>query len=564
MGTQRTIFTASTKTPRVARGVVNRAEGRQREADERARPAWLPGTQLGRFHILSRLAAGGMAELWLADEQDGHGGQRKVVLKTMFSAAADSQEQLRMFEGEAIIGLMLDHPNIVRLHDCGRLGQRPFIAMEYIDGLNLRQVKQRFAELGRAFPLALLLDVIMKICHGLHQAHELRDRRGSLNFVHRDVSPENIMVTADGIIKLIDFGAAVSRYSAAPSPKLVGKLRYVAPERLQGGAEDRRADVYSLGVILYECLGGRPPFVGEDHAATAVLIVAGAPPPLRDVAPAVPSQLARITEKAMAARAEDRYPTAAALAADLLPLLEAPGLRPSVRQSRRLLQKAFAPTDSATGTLGQDDQETSSNDAANDKTVVMEVGALEAVLRQTQEVEGPGLPHDDETVVRAIGTRELIELVAPAAPPKPAPPPPASGSAPGPTLAPRWLFDPGHGDTGAGASDLFGHLTGRPPASWFDIRRPDPPGPGDDFVAARGQSESQESTTASPVSVTGSEATRCFDRGLALVEEKLYAQALVEWEQACALEPHNRTYQGNLKRLRERVRRQANPPTESQ
>src|SRR5688572_12471013 len=133
MGTQRTIFTASTKTPRVARGVANRTEARLRDADVKGQPAWVPGARLGRFHILSRLAAGGMAELWLAEEHDGQGGQRKVVLKTMFSAAADSQEQLRMFEGEAIIGLMLDHPNIVRLHDCGRLGQRPFIAMEYID-----------------------------------------------------------------------------------------------------------------------------------------------------------------------------------------------------------------------------------------------------------------------------------------------------------------------------------------------------------------------------------------------------------------------------------------------
>jgi hypothetical protein len=188
----------------------------------------------------------------------------------------------------------------------------------------------------------------------------------------------------------------------------------------------------------------------------------------------------------------------------------------------------------------------------------MEPGALQAVLQQTNDPASLSGATDDETVVRSIGTRELMELVAPAPAPSPAQVTSAPNDLPTAAVAPRWLFEPSQGSSGPTAGDLFGHMTGRPPASWFDIRRPDPREPGHGF------GDGGQEVSPAPVAVTATDAARCFDRGLELVEGKQYAQALIEWERACALEPHNRTYQGNLKRLRRRVGQQAHPLPESQ
>ncbi len=211
-------------------------------------------------------------------------------------------------------------------------------------GLNLRQIGQRFFDHGHSFPPRLLLTVITGICRGLHAAHELRDRRGPFNFLHRDLSPENIMVARGGPPS----SSTSAPRSAATVPRAQAALRgpvlrYVAPERINGTSEDRRGDVYSLGVVLYEYLTGTPPFAGDDDPATAALILPGQLRPPQDLVPQLLPELARITCKALAPAPDDRYATAAALASDLLPLLESRDLQPSPDESRRLLRLALAP-----------------------------------------------------------------------------------------------------------------------------------------------------------------------------------------------------------------------------
>ena len=350
----------------------------------------LTGKMLGRYRVISRLAVGGMAELWLALKPGRDGEMQKVVLKTMLPNVADSREFVRMFESEAAIGGKLRHPNLVRILDYGRVADRYFIAMEYIDGLTLRQIGQRFAELEQPFPQRLLLTVVMDVCRGLHAAHELSDRNGTLEFVHRDVSPENIMVTRAGGTKLIDFGAALTLRIPPTTARFVGKFRYVAPERIEGRPEDRRGDVYSLGVILYEYLTGSRPFEGDDLAMVS-RILEGRPRPPQDLSPDLMPELVRITCKALALKADDRYPTAAALATDLLPLLEGPELLPGKDESQRCLRRAF----DMPGGLGGE-TETSATSEADTKTVEMEVGALKEALQRTRE---------ETTVVRRMSAQ---------------------------------------------------------------------------------------------------------------------------------------------------------------
>jgi predicted hydrocarbon binding protein len=283
------------------------------QAEAEAVPSLL-GQRLGRYEIISRLAIGGMAEVWLARTGGRRG--RKLVLKTMLPARAASPELVRMFETEAAIGARLEHPNLVSVVDSGRIDDRFFIAMEHIDGVNLRQLVARLQKLERRMPLPVLLGLVSDVCRGLHSAHNLRDRSGPLQFIHRDVSPENIMVTRTGCAKLIDFGAARTTRLWHSASRFVGKLGYVAPERIAGQGEDLRCDIYSLGVVLYECLAGVRPFDGPEETLVA-RILAGHPRPLAELVPGVPAELDRITRKALAGKPADRYASAAALAADL-------------------------------------------------------------------------------------------------------------------------------------------------------------------------------------------------------------------------------------------------------
>jgi serine/threonine protein kinase/predicted hydrocarbon binding protein len=297
-------------------------------AEKLSTTASLVGQTLGRYQIQSRLATGGMADLWLAlvapGGKFGRRGGRKVVLKTMLPEMAGSPDFVRMFQTEAAIGARLKHPNLVGIIDHGRLCDRFYIAMEHIDGLNLRQLGRRLQEQAAApapvIPVSLLLPAIIDICRGLDSAHHCRDRSGPLQFVHRDVSPENIMIARSGAAKLIDFGAARTARLASSGSRFVGKLAYVAPERLNGVGEDLRCDVYSVGVVLYEALTGVKPFDGVEESMIA-RILAGRPRPIDQQVTGMPRGLSAIVARALARSSADRYPSAAALADDLQALL---------------------------------------------------------------------------------------------------------------------------------------------------------------------------------------------------------------------------------------------------
>lgn len=278
-----------------------------------------PGTHFGRYEILSRLATGGMAEVWLAKASSVGGFEKRVVLKTMLPHLAESPQFTKMFISEASLAAQLSHPNIVHIFDLGEIEGRYFIAMEYVAGRTLRQIRRRADQRKEKIPHWFLLRAVIGACEGLQFAHDFSVPGGRTSkLVHRDVSPENIIVSFNGVVKVLDFGVArgAETDSSTSQGILVGKLLYTAPERVAGIPADRRSDIYALGVILYEYLTETRPFAADDEIALLAKVAHETPRDPREIA-SVPDELARITMKAMAREPRERYQEASALARDL-------------------------------------------------------------------------------------------------------------------------------------------------------------------------------------------------------------------------------------------------------
>ncbi|HLK93109.1 MAG TPA: serine/threonine-protein kinase [Polyangia bacterium] len=276
---------------------------------------------VGRYRTILLLGQGGTADVHLA-VGDGPGGFRKlVVLKTLKPALGSDPELRAMFLNEARLAAQLHHPNVVQTYEVIEDRGGPVIVMEYLDGEPLSNVI--VSGRGAGLTLGLQLRVLIDALAGLHAAHELRDFRGTpLGVVHRDVSPHNLFVTVEGQTKVLDFGIAKLDRSLVETEvgTVKGKIRYMAPEQLRGEVLDRRADVYSAGVILWEALAGERMWKGVGDAEIRARVGAGdlpVPPPN----PGAPGALARICRRALALDPSARPPTALALADELEPVL---------------------------------------------------------------------------------------------------------------------------------------------------------------------------------------------------------------------------------------------------
>jgi serine/threonine protein kinase len=270
--------------------------------------------RLGRYRLLTSLGQGGMGAIHLA-VMSGMGDFRKlVVVKELRRDLAVNPEFVKLFLWEAKLAGRLNHPNIVQTIEAGQDGERYFLAMEFLDGQPFHTVIQA-SRLEPAIPLRLRLQVIRDVLAGLHYAHELKDYDGRpLNIVHCDVSPPNVFITYEGHVKVVDFGIAKAsglHAGATEDGVFKGKLRYAAPEQLLGENIDRRADVFSAGVMLWEAVTLRKFSSGsvQDRAAIERRLK-GEEPRLRQVAPSVPSLLAAICDKALAVDPNERFQTA--------------------------------------------------------------------------------------------------------------------------------------------------------------------------------------------------------------------------------------------------------------
>jgi serine/threonine-protein kinase len=279
---------------------------------------------LGKYRLIASLGEGGMATVFLAIVEGRAGFQKLVVVKVMRETLARDTDALTMFEQEARIASRLNHPNIVQTNEVGEDRGAHFITMEYLEGQPLHQILTANRR-GEPLLLSLHLRILADSLAGLHYAHELADFDGKpLNLVHRDVSPHNVFVTYDGAVKIIDFGIAKSALDESKTATgiLKGKLAYMAPEQLLGIPLDRRADVYAVGVMLWEAAAGRRLRKAMPEAPLLHSIVNDDVPSPLEVNPACSEALAAICTKALARSRDDRYATAQELQYEIESVLE--------------------------------------------------------------------------------------------------------------------------------------------------------------------------------------------------------------------------------------------------
>jgi len=279
-----------------------------------------PGTQLGKYRVIHRIAFGGMAEIYLALASGIQGFEKYVVLKRILPQYAANHELIRMFLQEARLAAILDHANIAQVHDIGEQGGVFFFTMEYLHGEDARRIMKTVIELGRTLPLEHAVHIVIDAAAGLHFAHEKKGADGrSLGIVHRDLSPSNIVVTYAGGVKVVDFG--VAKIAADPELSgrysLKGKLAYMSPEQVAQGTVDRRSDVFSLGIVLYELTVGRRLFKAANEIETMKLALEANVTKPSAILPDYPLQLERIVMRALERSPERRYQSARELQVDL-------------------------------------------------------------------------------------------------------------------------------------------------------------------------------------------------------------------------------------------------------
>jgi serine/threonine-protein kinase len=294
-----------------------------------------------KYLRIAAVGQGGMADVWLVVAPGPAGFSKLLALKELKADLCDDPDFVDMFLAEARLAARLNHPNVVQTYEVGLDAERPGIVMEWLEGQPLHAL---LAPPRRAaVPLAAHVYVLAQVLGALDYAHEFRDFDGTpLGVVHRDVSPHNVFLTYDGQVKLMDFGiakmAGVDGRTQAGVVK--GKVGYVAPEQIAGARVDRRADVYSVGVMLWEALVGRRLTAGESRNVVFARRLQGVYEPVLALVPDAPPELAAAVDRAMALSPDDRYPTAATMRADLEAWLG--GQRASGREVAALLGELFA------------------------------------------------------------------------------------------------------------------------------------------------------------------------------------------------------------------------------
>ena len=273
----------------------------------------LGNLQLGKYRILGEVGRGGMADVYLAVAQGLSGFNKLVVLKVIRAEVAEDPDARAMFVNEARLAGRLNHPNVVHTLEVGEEAGRPILVMEHLDGQPLNAVMRRCRRDNSSMPMHMALRVLAESLQGLHYAHTLKDFDGTaLRLVHRDVSPQNIFVTYDGQIKMLDFGIAKAATTSSETRAgiMKGKAAYMAPEQVSGESIDHRADIYSTGVVLWQLLTGQQWWKGKPQGQILLTVLNGDVPKPSAVCESVDPDLEAICTKAMEVDPDKRFQTA--------------------------------------------------------------------------------------------------------------------------------------------------------------------------------------------------------------------------------------------------------------
>jgi serine/threonine-protein kinase len=298
-----------------------------------------------RYRITERVAAGGMAEVFRGVAESLQGFKKNIAIKRILPALTKNKKFVAMFLDEARLSLVLQHANVVQVFDIAHTDDTYFIVMEYVDGVDLKALMEWRRKINRRIPVAHALYITMEICKGLSYAHELQspETNKPLGIVHRDISPPNVLISKQGEIKVVDFGLAkaTSQIETTDPGVVKGKMSYLSPEAARGEEVDLSADIFAVGILLYEMLTGKRLFYGETDYQTVELVRNAKIPPIKPQNPQVEPELEDIVRKALARRKEDRFATATDLQDALAQYSYSRGLKVISRDIAELVRQCL-------------------------------------------------------------------------------------------------------------------------------------------------------------------------------------------------------------------------------
>src|SRR5580765_637041 len=299
----------------------------------------------GKYYLLERINVGGMAEVFKAKTFGVEGFERLLAVKRILPNIAEDEEFITMFIDEAKIAVQLQHANIAQIFDLGKVNESFFIALEFVHGRDLRSIFDRMRNKGESLPIQQACHIMMQVCEGLDYAHNKRDAQGrELHLVHRDISPQNVLIGYEGEVKLIDFGIAKAAGKASKTQAgiLKGKFGYMSPEQVRGLPIDKRSDIFAVGIVLYELLTGERLFIGESDFSTLEKVRNVEIMPPSSYNKKIPEELERIVLKTLAKDVEDRYQSAIDLHDDLQAFMYSAGEFYSRKELAVWMKRIFA------------------------------------------------------------------------------------------------------------------------------------------------------------------------------------------------------------------------------
>lgn len=298
----------------------------------------------GKYDLIAKLASGGMGEIYLARLVGVAGFEKLVVIKRVLPHLVGSEKFTIMLLDEARIAARLSHPNICQVHELGEVDGEYYIAMEYMEGVALLELFRRVAKQGGKSDVRVVAGIIAQACEGLHAAHELLDRNGQpTNLVHRDISPSNIFITAAGAVKILDFGIAKTpdKQAQTRTGAIKGKWAYMSPEQVLGKTLDRRSDIFSLGIVLFEALTLRRLYRRKSEYLTCRAITEFDAPPALRYRSDLPRPLAAVIAKALSRNTDERFATAREMSKALTAALGSLGGPASLSEVAELVDEEF-------------------------------------------------------------------------------------------------------------------------------------------------------------------------------------------------------------------------------
>jgi len=299
--------------------------------------------KFGKYQLLDKIAIGGMAELFRAKLTGAQGFEKLIAVKKILPNLAREANFITAFIDEAKLAALLHHENIIQIYDFGSMDDQYFIAMEYLFGKDLRAITRTARKKDLELGLENIVYIVSRICAGLDYSHNLRDLQGKpLNIIHRDINPQNILITYEGQVKIIDFGIAkaASHNTQTKENLIKGKLAYMSPEQANGQKIDHRSDIFSTGIILYELLAARRMFTGETMHVLSLVRGAQYDPP-EEVIPDLPPKLNSILNRALAKDPDERYQSAGEMLADIEEFMFELALRPNARSFAGYIKELF-------------------------------------------------------------------------------------------------------------------------------------------------------------------------------------------------------------------------------